>query len=147
MFPRISPASASGERAALVENLDAVADAHDQRHVVVDEEHARVVLVAHRADDLRERRNLGLRKSGGGLVHEDEARLGGERACDPEPPLVAVRKQPAGASAYAPSWSDSSSASARRRASRGACADAERGHLDVLAHGEALKRAAVLERP
>src|SRR3954466_6614555 len=37
------------ERPALVENVDAVADLHDQRDVVVDQEHARPVVVAHRA--------------------------------------------------------------------------------------------------
>ena len=64
-------------------------------------------------------------------------RLGGERPRDAEPALVAVRerRRPARPRA-AESPSSSSSSVARRRASRGPRADAERGDLDVLAHRE-----------
>src|SRR3989304_378434 len=54
---------APGERSPLVENLDPVADVHDQGHVVVDQEHPGVVVVAHRADDRCELRYLGLREA------------------------------------------------------------------------------------
>src|ERR687891_1124863 len=49
-----------GERAPLVEDLDAVADVEDEPDVVVDQEHAGLVLVPHAADDLGEARDLGL---------------------------------------------------------------------------------------
>ena len=90
---------ALGERRALVEHVDPVADVHDQRHVVVDQEHAGAVLVAHRSHDGGEAGHLGLRQAGGRLVHQHEARLGRERARDAEPPLVAVRERGGGASA------------------------------------------------
>ena len=61
-----------------------------ERHVVVDQEHAGAVVVAHRADDRREDGDLGLGQAGGRLVHQHEARLGGERARDAEPALVAL---------------------------------------------------------
>ena len=81
------------ERRALVEHADAVADRHDQRHVVVDEEHSRIVVVANRADDVCELGNLGLGQSRRGLVEQDEARVRRERPRDPEPPFVAVRER------------------------------------------------------
>ena len=138
---------ALGERPALVEHLDPVADVHDQRHVVVDEEHARVVVVAHRADDLGERRHLRLRKTRRGLVHEDEPRLGRERPCDAEPSLVAVRER-AGRCVRIrlelERLEQRVGATPRLPRSR---SDAERRHLDVLPHGEPAERAAVLEGP
>ena len=82
-----------GERPALVEHVDPVADVHDQRHVVVDQQDARVVVVPHRADDGGELGNLGLGQPGGRLVHEHEERLHRERPGDPEPALVAVRER------------------------------------------------------
>ena len=77
----------------LVEHLDAIADVHDQRHVVIDEENARVVLVANRSHDLGKGRHLGLRQARGGLVHEDEPRRGREGTGDAETPLVPVRER------------------------------------------------------
>ena len=83
---RISVGRSLGERRALVEHLDPVADVHDQRHVVVDQQHAGVVVVAHRADDGRELGHLGLGEPGRRLVHQDEAAApsrapGRRRAC------------------------------------------------------------------
>ena len=52
---------ALGERPALVEHLDPVADLHHERHVVVDQQHAGLVLVAHRAHDGGELGHLALR--------------------------------------------------------------------------------------
>ena len=84
---------ALGERPALVEHLDPVADVHDERHVVVDQQHAGLVVVADRAHDRGELGHLRLGQPGRRLVHEHERRLGGERAGDAEPPLVAVRQR------------------------------------------------------
>ena len=50
------------------------------------------VLGADRADDGGEVRDLGLGEAGGGLVHQHERRLGGERPRDAEPAFVAVRE-------------------------------------------------------
>ena len=44
---------ALGERPALVEHVDPVADPHHERHVVVDQEHAGVEVLADRPDELR----------------------------------------------------------------------------------------------
>ena len=146
-FARISRRRALGERRALVEHVDAVADLHDQRHVVVDQQHAGAVLVAHRADDRGELGHLRLREAGGRLVHQDEARLGRERARDAEPPLVAVRERRRRArprTRRARARSSSSAARAPRAAA--ARADAERRDLDVLAHRQRAERVAVLER-
>ena len=68
----------------LVENDDPVAHVHDQRHVVVDQEHARVVAVADGADDVGEIRHLRLGQPCRRLVHQHEARPGRERARDAE---------------------------------------------------------------
>ena len=64
-----------GERAALVEHLDPVADLHHERHVVVDQEDAHLVLVAHDSHDRGELGHLGFRQARRRLVHEHEARL------------------------------------------------------------------------
>src|SRR5581483_7049284 len=80
------------QRQPAVEDVDPVADLHDQRHVVVDQEHARLALVADEPDDGGELRHLGLGQAGGGLVHQDEAWRRRERARDAEPALVAVRE-------------------------------------------------------
>ncbi len=111
---------ALGQRPSLVEHLDPVADVHDQRHVVIDEEHARVVVVAHRAHDLGERRHLRLGKACRRLVHEDEARLGGQRARDAQPALVAVRQRAGrGVGVRGRAAASRGAPSARLRASRG----------------------------
>ena len=126
----------------LVEHLDAVADVHDQRHVVVDEQHAGAVLVAHRPHDRRELRHLRLREPRRRLVHQHEARLGGERTSHAEPALVSVASA-LRAPRRRSTAQQANSSSARRRA-RGR-ARPERGDLDVLAHREPAKGMAVLE--
>ena len=88
-----------GQRRALVEHADAIADLHDQRHVVVDQEDAGLVLAPDRAHHRREVGHLRLRQPGGGLVEQQEPRLGRESPGDSEPPLVAVAEGVAGPSA------------------------------------------------
>ena len=143
---RISSGRALGERATLVEHVDPVADVHDQRHVVIDQQHARLVVVAHRADDRREFGHLRLGQTRGRLVEQHEARLGGERAGDAESPLVTVSegRRRRGGAMLQPEEVEQlvGPLSGDPRAGT----DAERGELDVLAHREASKRAAVLER-
>jgi len=56
----------------LVEHVEAVADGHDERHVVVDQEYAAPAVVAHRANNLAELGRLRLRQPCGGLVHQHE---------------------------------------------------------------------------
>ena len=90
---RISVGDPSASDVPLVEHVDAVADVHDQRHVVIDQQHAGAVVVAHRADHGGEVRHLGLREAGCGLVHEHEPRLARERAGNAEPALVPVRER------------------------------------------------------
>ena len=51
------------------------------------------MLVAQRAHHLRELGHLRLGQSRRRLVHQHEARLGGEHAGDAEPALVAVRER------------------------------------------------------
>jgi hypothetical protein len=129
----------------LVEDVDPVADAHDQRHVVVDQQDARTVLVAQRTHHRRERRHLRLGQPRGGLVEQHESRLGGERACDAEPSLVAVRE---GRRRRIGVRGEAEAAEQVVGAQRGLArpgARAERGHLDVLADGQRPERMTVLE--
>jgi hypothetical protein len=75
---------------AVVEDRHAVGDAHHDLHVVLDQEDGHVLLLTELGHEGREvRRLLGVH-SGGGLVEEQELRLGGERPRDFEAPLVAV---------------------------------------------------------
>src|SRR6185437_2503647 len=80
------------QRAAAVEHVDALAYLHDQRHVVVDHEHAGAVLVADHAHGQGERGHLGVGQSGGRLVHQDVGRPHGQRPRHTELVLVAVRQ-------------------------------------------------------
>ena len=138
---------ALGQRPALVEHLDAVADVHDQRHVVIDEEHARVVLVAHGAHDLGERRHLRLGEARRGLVHEHEPRLGRERTRDAEPSLVAVRERAGGRVGVRAELERLEQLIRAPASLPRAGADAERRDLDVLPDGQPAERAAVLKGP
>ena len=120
---------------------------HDQRHVVVDQQHAGPVLVAHRAYDRGEVGHLGLGEPGRRLVHQHEARLGRERARNPELALVAVRQRRRRlVRTCRRARARRADASRARRASRAGGADAERGNLDVLAHRQPLEGVPVLER-
>ena len=129
-----------GQRPALVEHLDPVADLHHERHVVVDQQHARLVLVAHRADDGGELGHLALGEPGGRLVEEQEARLA-SRA--PARRRASARRRGRGCRPAAPRTARARAAraacAARRRASRGPGARAERRDLDVLADARATR--------
>ena len=60
---------------------DALADLEHLGQAVADQDHGDAV-GGEAADDLQERVGLGLGQRRGGLVHEDEARVGGERPAD-----------------------------------------------------------------
>ena len=79
---------------AVVEHRDAVGDAHDDLHVVLDEEHGQALLLPELGDELGERRGLLRVHARGGLVEQEQLRLGRERAGDLEPALVAVGQVP-----------------------------------------------------
>ena len=68
--------------------------AHDDLHVVLDQEHGDVLLVPHPADEVDERGGLLRVHPGGRLVEEEQLRLRRESARDLEPPLVAVGSVP-----------------------------------------------------
>ena len=57
-----------------------VGDAHDEVHVVLDEQHGQLQVVAHRADERRELVHLGVVEAARGLVEQQQARLRDERA-------------------------------------------------------------------
>ena len=62
-----------------LEAVDAVADAHDERHVVLDHQHRRAELAADLHDQRTERLGLALRDAGGRLVEAEHARVEGEQ--------------------------------------------------------------------
>src|SRR5438552_13610440 len=76
--------------AAAVDHVDAVAYAHDDPHIVLDQEHA----AAEARRDLGDQRHqvvaLGVRHPGRGLVEEGEARRGRQRPADADAALVAI---------------------------------------------------------
>src|SRR6478672_5664286 len=80
---------AFGDLLAVVEHGDAVAQAHDELHVVLDQEDGAAV-AADAVDELAQHHLLGGVHAGGGLVEGDELGIGGERPGDLEAPLVAV---------------------------------------------------------
>src|SRR5581483_10901696 len=80
---------AFGDPATVIEHGDAVAQAHDELYVVLDEEQ-RHAARANRLEQPPQRLALGRVHAGGGLVEREQPRLGRERARDLEPALVAV---------------------------------------------------------
>ena len=71
---RTSAGRALGDLAPEVEHDDLVGDRHDHRHVVLDEQHAEVELVADRPDQLAELVDLGVGEAGRGLVEQQQPR-------------------------------------------------------------------------
>src|SRR5439155_4935004 len=138
---------AGRKRSASVQHVNAVADIHDQRNVVVDEEHTGLDLVAYRPDDLGEFRHLVLVQTGGRLVHQDEARLRGESARDPELPFLPVRQERRRevGPRRNPEHLQQRVGPPPRRRSPGA--DSERRHLHVLADREPAEEMSLLEGP
>ncbi len=136
-----------GERPPLVEHVDAVADLHDQRHVVVDQQDAALVVVAHRADDGGEVGHLRLRQAGRRLVHEHEPGLHRERPRDAELPLVAVRERRGGPRVVGSEPEQLQQLRCAPSRLTGPRSRAEGSDLDVLAHGQRAERSAVLEGP
>ena len=68
---------ALGDHAARLEAVDAVADAHDERHVVLDDQHRGAELAADLHDQRTERLGLALRDAGGRLVEAQHPRRRG----------------------------------------------------------------------
>jgi hypothetical protein len=66
-------------------------DAHDEVHVVLDQEHGDAGLL-DAANDLAELMRLLRVEAGSRLVEQQQLRLRGKRAGDLEPPLQAVRQ-------------------------------------------------------
>ena len=130
--------------------MDAVADVHDQRHVVVDQQHARAVLVADRADDRGERPGTSASGSpaAGSSSSTKRGSVASARATPSRrsSPCASVAGRRVRVRASSPSTLEQlvGARAAPRAAAR---ADAERRDLDVLAHGQPAERVAVLERP
>src|SRR5262249_4337277 len=76
--------------AAAVDHVDAVADAHDDAHVVLDEQHAAAEARRDLGDQRHEVVALGVRHPGRGLVEEGEVRRGRQRPADADAALVAI---------------------------------------------------------
>ena len=81
--------SPSAMQLAVVEHRHPVADAHDELDVVLDEEDGDAG-VADAADALDQVLPLGRVHAGGGLVEQQQARLGGQGAGDLHQPLLPV---------------------------------------------------------
>jgi hypothetical protein len=77
---------------AMRQNLDAVAQVHDQVHVVLDDDHREREASPDPVDQAQKGLRLSRIHSGGGLVEHQEAGARRERAHQFEPPLVAVGK-------------------------------------------------------
>ena len=81
---------ALGDLLAVVEHGDALGDAHDDLHVVLDQQDRQLALVAQLPHELRELRRLLRVHAGGRLVEQQQLGLGRQRPRDLHPALVAV---------------------------------------------------------
>ena len=81
---------ALGDDAAVVEHADALADAHDQAHVVLDEHHGDLELVADFDDAVHQFLGLVGVHARGRLVQQKQRGVRGQRAHDLQAPLRAV---------------------------------------------------------
>ena len=133
MLRRISAGVPDGERAPLVEHVDPIADVHDQRHVVIHEQHACTVLSRTVRTRFDERDDVGLGQSRRGFVEQDIARPRGERTGDPDlllSPWAGPRPDDPGALLQVERLEQ---LGAHGRASPRGHPDAQRAELDVLA--------------
>ena len=88
------PGVPSASDASLVEHVDPIADPHDQRHVVVDQQDAGFVLVTQRrAPPPRSSGTSASGKPAAGSSSRTKRGLRRKRARDAEPPLVALRER------------------------------------------------------
>ena len=100
---------------AVVEDGDPVADAHDDPHVVLDEQDGQAELGSQPADEVGQvARLLGVH-AGGRLVEQQELRTRGQRSRDLQPALVAVGQVAASTAGARPSRPTNSSSSCRPR--------------------------------
>src|SRR5262249_30872807 len=81
---------AVGDLDAVVEDGDAVGDAHYYLHVVLDQQDRQLQLGAQPLDEARQLGGLLRVHAGGRLVEQEEPRAGGDGASDLQTPLVAV---------------------------------------------------------
>ena len=139
---------ALGDLAAEVEHDDLVGDRHDHRHVVLDEQHAEVELVAHRPDQLAELVDLGVREPGRGLVEQQQPGPGRERARDLDALERAVRQADRGPRREVVEREPlAGSRAPRRGASRSRGRACNRRRARCRAPTSAGKQREVLERP
>ena len=87
---------ALGDLLAVVEHRDSLADAHDDFHVVLDEQHGESELLLDESDQLHQLDFLGRVHPGGRFVEQEQLWPCGERANDFEPALIAVGQRTAG---------------------------------------------------
>src|SRR5258706_2798511 len=85
---------ALGDELAVVEDLDPIAQAHDERDVVGDEDDRDRQLVAQSPDQAEQVLRLDRVHAGVRLVEEEDPRLETDGAGDLEPALVSVREAP-----------------------------------------------------
>ena len=146
-FARISEGRSLGDRTTLIEHMDAVAEPHDDRHVVFDQQHAAVQAAADVADDLPQLVALALVEAGCRLIQQQEARTHGERTGDADTPLFPER-QSIGPCRSLGRQTEPAQHFVRPLARPTAAeADAERARFHVLKHAEAAEEADSLKRP
>ena len=78
------------DRPAAVEHVDALAEIHHQRHVVLDHQHAATVLGPDVEDELAQLVGLGRGQAGRRFVEQKETRIDRERAGKADAALLAV---------------------------------------------------------
>jgi hypothetical protein len=86
--------SAFGNRPTMVQNMDAITQAHDEAHIVVDHEQAATDLGADLPQRLEEDVALCVIEPRTRLIEQEERRIGAERARDLEQTSLTVRERP-----------------------------------------------------
>ena len=87
---RTSCGRAVGDLRAVVEHDDVIGNLHDDRHVMLDQQHRSLVIVADRVEQRVQIGRFARVEAGGGLVEAEQHRIGAHRARDLEPALRAV---------------------------------------------------------
>ncbi len=67
------------ELAPEIERHDVIGDRHDEAHVMLDQQHGHVALVADAADQVAEHIDFFMIEAAGGFVEQQDLRIGGER--------------------------------------------------------------------
>src|SRR5215212_3797354 len=84
--------AALGDGLAVIEDMDTIAQSHDQAHVMVDDQDAATTPLADALEGRQQDLDLGVVETGSWLIKKQEARIGCQGSGDFNSPLLPLRQ-------------------------------------------------------